>query len=254
MSFPPESTIMTATSLIPRITAMVIVFASCKTQSPPLPAGQAAVADSVAHPKWYLHDEISPDGRFAITVPKREFLENSTSRNQLIELKTGRVVANLEGDVAYDHSNHGSYQGKWSTDGELLCWEIGGKWAQMSLVFVQLNHGMLKWQKDYTPDCVNEILRRLKAASPAAYQREKEWNKGNGSAYPEGFTVDVVLNRSCRGDVSLPCKLDIDLTSDPKHLHGTHRIDAWMDATIDKAGKLTFGEFQPKRRPQLDKF
>jgi hypothetical protein len=54
----------------------------------------------------------------------------------------------------------------------------------------------------------------LKQQNPVGFARAKEENRGNGEAYPEGFTIDVTLADGAHPH--LPVSVHVDLTSDPK--------------------------------------
>jgi hypothetical protein len=168
----------------------------------------------------------------------------------VVEIKTGKLVVELDGWEAWNHSNHGGYGAKWSQDGLILHWEVEGKWTSLVVVIVKMNEGRFVWQKDIVPACWKAILAKTKATNPVAYTREKEENKGNGAAYPEGFTVDVRVDDEESTPLKLPLKVYIDLTSDPK---SSRRgiIDSWMNAVLGKDGKLTFGAFKFEKRPGL---
>lgn len=193
----------------------------------------------------------SPDGKLGVTKPVSEFSEAiKDPKNRLVEVKTGRVIADLEGDTAWNRMNHGSTVTQWSADGSLLHWWVEGKWSAMAQVIVKLTDTKVVWQKDLVPICWKTILQKTQAADPKGYAREKEQNKGSGSAYPEGFTVDVRVDDD-QVPLKLPLKVRVDLTSDPKDLHGSNKIDAWLDAVLSEDGKLTFGTFKRERRPDL---
>ena len=207
---------------------------------------------AVPIPKDYTIEILSPDHRFGVTIPSGY---NSSAGNTLVEVKTGRAVVDLEhtyGEVISHQMNHGGFEGKWSADGSLLYWGAFGKWTSDSIDILKLKDGKVLWQKNLNPDCLRTILERTKAADPEGYAKEKEWNKGNGAAYPEGFAIDVRLVPG--QSLALPLKVHVDLTSNVK---GVERddprlpfgIDSWLDAVLDQDGKLTFGEFHMGSRP-----
>lgn len=215
----------------------------------PIPRSWTANAPASARVPDLDHYELrarSPDGRYAVTVPKLEFDDRIVSpQNYLIEVTTGNVLDRLEGADGWDRMNHGGCDGAWSNDGSILVWIVDGKWTTDGVVVVKLRNGKVEWAKDLSPLCQQAILSRAKAIDPAAYEREKEWNKGNGSAYPEGFTIDV---RAPETNLGFPMKIEIDLTSDPKDGH-KERIDGWLDAALDENGNLSFGALHSERRP-----
>ncbi len=152
--------------------------------------------------------------------------------------------------------NHGGGDGIWSENSKLLLWVTEGKWTTDSVVVVKFKGADVAWMIDLSPPCQKAILVRTKAADPAASAREKEWNKDNGAAYPEGFTIDVSTGDASGEEPRLPLKVRVDLTSNPKGNSDAdaiqhQAIDAWLDATLDEYGVLTFGKFQAERRPDL---
>ena len=200
---------------------------------------------------------ISPDGRLGVTVPVLQFEDKiKDPKNRLVAVKTGKVIADLDCKwEAWNRSNHGSYAAKWSEDGALLRWTVGGKWFNDSMVIVKLKDHSVVWQKDLAPECQKTILKLIKAKVPEAYVREKKWNEGSGAAYPEGFSVDVRTEDDAAAPKKLPLKVYVDMTSDPKGIHTEAKdglaIDAWLNAVLDENGKLTFGDLHLERRPGL---
>ena len=205
----------------------------------------------------YTIEVLSPDRRYGITVPN-DF--QSDAGNTLVEVKTGRAIVELEsfdGEIIANHMNHGGFDGKWSADGTLLYWGAFGKWTSIAIDILKLKDGKVLWQKNLSPTCQKAILEKTKAADPKGYAREKKQNKGNGSHYPEGFTIDVQLDS--REPLKLPLKVHVDLTSDvkagaePDDPRLPLRVDSWMEAVLNDDGRLVFGEFHMGRRPEPSK-
>ncbi len=194
----------------------------------------------------------SPDHRTGVTVPALEFEDAiKVPKNRLVEVKTGRVIADIVGLEAWDRTNHGGYLAKWAADGSLLHWEVGGKWFPMTLAIIKLKDNKVEWQADLMPVCQKAILARTKVAAPAQYEAEKKANEGNGEAYPEGFSVDVRTDDTDEQPVKLPLKVHVDLTSDPKEGH-PGMLDSWLDGVLGEDGKFTILSFKLGRRPGLD--
>ena len=133
---------------------------------------------------------LSPDHRYGVTVPG---LDMPNPHNSLIETKTGRLLAEIQAATGYEQANHISLlPSRWTRDNSYLLWEVDGKWCDTALVLLKLENGNVEWQRDLLTIGQQAILARTKQAAPGKYRDAKEQNKGNGSAYPDGFTVDVV--------------------------------------------------------------
>jgi len=174
---------------------------------------------------------ISPDGRYGVIIPVLDMHPDSESpKNRVIELKTGKTIAVIKTRwAAWNVMSHGGVlPSRWSPDASLLLWEVDGKWFRDAVVLLKFKDDALEWQCDITALAHREILERTKRAAPEKYTKAKKANEGNGSAYPEGFTIEVVA----LGPISLPLNVKAALTSDPKQIEGspetwfgTHRDD-----------------------------
>ena len=204
---------------------------------------------------------LSPNHRYGVTVPQWEHSDEiDNPRNKVVEVKTGRVLAVIHTETGWDHSGHyvSVLPSRWSPDGSLLLWHVDGKWSPTALVLLKIEDGTVKWQIDLLKTAQQAILTRTRKAKPHEYLAAMKANAGNGSAYPDGFTVDVFCaggesGDSCSLPVSLPLKVHADLTSDPKGIGFEYitKLDAHLDAVVDKNGKFTVTEFHlvPIRLP-----
>ena len=88
------------------------------------------------------------------------------------------------------------------------------------------------------------IARKIspKAAAPERYAAAVKANAGSGSAYPEGFTVDVKAELPLK----LPLKVHAVLTSNPKMIEAPDmpNLDSNLEAVVDKDGKFTVTSFR----------
>src|SRR5205085_2955922 len=128
---------------------------------------------------------------------------------------------------------------QWSKDGSLLLWEVYGKWFSQSLVLLKFNNGVLEWQTDILAAAQSEMLARAKRAAPKQYAVARAANAGNGSAYPEGFTIAV----AALGPVSLPLRIQAALTSDPKQIESFPRLGSQLTGLVDDHGKFEVTAF-----------
>ena len=199
-----------------------------------IPKGYVAVADAK-----------SPDGTLGVIVPDAKHPAKgkaaAAQKDQLIELKTGRVVTSLNGDVADNGGNNTELAPRWSTDGTVLSWFVDGKWGSMAMTVVKLEKGKVAWQKDVRADAIAHLLPALQQAAPKAYAAAKAANKGNGSWYPDGLTVDV--RASGTGAIALPMNVAITVTANPKQMDDfpkDAKLDGTMSGTLAADGTLTY--------------
>lgn len=194
--------------------------------------------------KFLIPDHtLSPDGRYGVTVPVFDLtLDDETGiTNNLVEVGTGRVLTTIRAETGYDRAlNHRAIKpSRWSADGALLLWEVDGKWSPNAFVLLKLEDGKVVWQRDLLRLAEQAILERTRKASPEKYAAAKKDNAGNGSAYPEGFTIDV----EARGPVSFPLRIRAILTSDPKGISAPPLLESFLDAVVDQQGKFKVRDF-----------
>jgi hypothetical protein len=203
----------------------------------------AAFAADPKAPKGFMvpGSSLSPDKRFGVTVPIRaEHGEDAEPKNSLIEVKTGRVLAVIKAETAWDHANHREVMpSRWSKDGALLLWEVDGKWFHDAFVLIKIEDGNVKWQTDILKAAQQEILARTKKATPKKYAAAKKQNEGSGSAYPEGFSVDV----DAVGGITTPLRVKVVLSSNPKGIEGIPSLYSHMEAVVDSEGRFAVKDF-----------
>jgi hypothetical protein len=186
---------------------------------------------------------LSPDHRYGVTVPG---LDTPNPHNSLIEIKTGRVLAEIQADTGYERANHISLlPSRWTKDNSFLLWEVDGKWFDTALVLLKLENGEVVWQRNLLEIGQQAILARTKRAAPRKYRAAKEQNKGNGSAYPDGFTVVVTVGGKEGESLSLPLAIFVSLTSNPKGQEDPKfiNLDAELEASMNSEGKFTVTKF-----------
>jgi hypothetical protein len=129
----------------------------------------------------------------------------------------------------------------WSADSSVLLWKVNGKWFPEALVLLKLNDGREQWQLDLMKTSQRAILARTKKASPQRYAAAKQANSGNGSAYPEGFTVDVKTDED---KIAFPFHVLVDLTANPKQFPGfPANLDSYLDAVVTPDSKFVVKSF-----------
>ncbi|HSI13022.1 MAG TPA: hypothetical protein VK961_13315 [Chthoniobacter sp.] len=193
-------------------------------------------------PKGHIvaEDSHSPDQRYAVTVFNNSAMEEppaGADANRVIELKTGRVVAVLPGEPGLVRMNHGDLMpARWSADSSVLLWEVAGKWFHDAMVLVRLDQGKLLWQRDVLKLLQQEILTRTRTLNPKTYARVKKDHIGWGSAYPEGFCVEVeALN-----PIAFPLRVRARLASETKV---ESILDTHLEGEINAKGELKITKF-----------
>lgn len=188
----------------------------------------------------YTH---SPDGRYGVTVPIFAAVKDDETEptNNLVEIRTGRVLAVIHADPGYDRAlnYHETLPSRWSPDGSLVLWEVAGKWFSDAVVLLRLENGRVAWQRDLLRLAQEAILSRTRKAAPEKYAAAKTANAGNGSAYPDGFSIDV----EARDPIALPLRVRAVLTSDPKATGSVPKLESHLDAVVDEQGNLKVTDF-----------
>ena len=202
---------------------------------------------------------LSPDHTYGVTVPENAHYDDiHNPQNKLVEVKTGRVLAVIKANAGWDRGNYDNVlPANWSADGSLMLWHVDGKWSPTALVLLQIEKGTVKWQIDLLKTAQQAILAQTKKAQPQTYAAAKKQNAGSGSAFPDGFTVDVSAGGSDASPlttsteapkpISLPLAVHADLTSNPKQLDSFPKnaeLDSELDGVVDENGKFTVTKFQ----------
>jgi hypothetical protein len=220
---------------------LAMIFAALGTSN------SAAAGQNVPAGYKILDITLSPDHRYGVTVPD---LDTPNPQNSLVEVETGRVLAVIQADTGYEHANRNSVlPSRWAKDDSLLLWEVDGRWSDTALVLLKLQNGAVAWQLDLLKTGQQAILALTKRAAPKKYQVAKEENRGSGSAYPDGFTIDVVAGADKNQAPSLPLKIHAYLTSNPKAIESLTNLDSRLEAVVDKDGKFRVTNFHLGTRP-----
>lgn len=192
---------------------------------------------------------LSPDKRFGVLVPDEKRYD-AGEKNKLVEVSTGRVLAVIAGEPGMERMNHGGIMpARWATDSSLLLWCVSGKWFPRAFVLIKLSDGKVQWQMDLLKTAQQEILARARKAAPEKYAAAKKQNAGNGSAYPEGFTVDVTTGGEEGTPITLPLRVQVTVTSNPKGLEDYPKnaeLDATLEAEVIANGKFKVLQFNLK--------
>jgi hypothetical protein len=218
---------------------LAVVFAAFATLN------GAAAEETVPAGNKILDITLSPDHRYGVTVPSTvPDSYDPNPQNRLVEVETGRVLTLIQADTGYERANHNEVlPSRWAKDDSLLLWEVDGKWFDTALVLLKLQHGAVVWQLDLLKAGQQAILALTKRDAPKKYSVAKEENRGSGSAYPEGFTVDVKAKGDKNDALSLPLKVRVYLTANPKEIEGRTNLESRLDAVVDKDGKFRVTNF-----------
>ena len=195
-----------------------------------------------------LPSSVSPDGRYGVLVPDEAHYSEGVPQNKLIEIATGKVIATIDAETGMENMNHGGAVAAWSKDGALLHWMVEGKWFPRAKVLIKMSEGTVLWQTNVLKEAQREILARAKKAKPVNYAAAVKQNKGNGSAYPDGFTVNVESALDGKNP-TLPFPVLVTLTSNPKGIEDYPKgaeLNAEMKATVDVEGRFNVIKFTVK--------
>jgi hypothetical protein len=198
----------------------------------------------------------SPDHRYGVMVPVQPdegAQEPDDRKNKVVDLSTQNIVAVIQADPGYNHALnfHETAPPRWSANSSVLLWKVDGKWFPDALVLLRLEKDKEKWQLDLLRAAQNAILQRTKEVAPKRYAAAKKVNAGNGSAYPDGFTVFVTTDGEDSKSVSLPLSIHVDLTANPKHAENFQaNLDSHLDAVVTDDGKFVVKDLKLGARPR----
>lgn len=223
-----------------------------------VPAG-VALGKPVIEPSSH-----SPDGEYGVTAfaNASEAVAAGDDGNKLVNLYTGKIVGLIDAEPSMTRMNRGGIlPARWSSDSSLLLWEAEGRWSPCALVLVKIKEGKIEWQRDLLKIAQKAILVRTRKAAPGKYAAAKKWNAGSGSAFPDGFTVNVRAEgdkprggsgEAVRGEpVSLPLKVHAELTSNPKGLDCPKgaELDSELDGDVNQRGEFSVSHFRLRDSP-----
>ena len=230
------------------IAVLAVLMMTALGEAAPPPDASVAAPDISAGtnnglPSGFIlsKESISPDGRYGVAVPVYAELGSGNPKDILFDIRERRVVAVIDATPGWDRAlNYNEVlPARWSPDNSLLLWEVAGKWFPTALVVMKLEGGRLKWQVNLLKTVQQAILARTKKAAPQAYAAAKKANKGNGWAYPEGFTVDLKVVGP--DPLGFPLQVVAGLTSNPKQIADFPDLDARMEGNLhsDAVFKVT---------------
>ncbi|MEO6970913.1 MAG: hypothetical protein ABI217_08465 [Chthoniobacterales bacterium] len=216
-------------------------------------------------PSFSLPDfTVSPDHRYGILLPEEDHSLPNVPGNQLVEIATDRVITTIKAQTGLS-DDEDSKTVRWSNDNSLCLWEVEGRWSPRILVLIKIEDGKCPWQIDLLKIGQQEILARTRKAAPGKYAAAKQQNKGNGTAFPDGFTVNVRVEGEIQNvrsgnpeaglkgpPVALPLKFHAELTSNPKQIERWPKeaqLDSALDGLVTVDGKVTVTRFRLRGKP-----
>jgi len=107
---------------------------------------------------------------------------------------------------------------------------------------------------EHPQEAQKATLARTLAARAKAYAAAKKQNRGDGSAYPDGFTIAVTTPADADEPVALSLAVHAELTSNPKVIEDypkAAQLDSTLDGVVGTNGKFTVKKFSvgwPMRR------
>jgi hypothetical protein len=190
----------------------------------------------------------SPDGRYGVMIPvwhDQGAQERDDRMNKVVELRTNHVVAVIPAEPGYNRALnfHKAAPPSWSSDSSLLLWKVEGKWNPDALVLLKIEQNRAKWELDLLKTAQQAVLSRTRKASPQQYEVCKQANRGNGAAFPDGFTVNVTTDGQNTKTVSLPLRVHADLSANPKQIENLPDLDSHLDAVVTADGRFVVKDF-----------
>lgn len=203
------------------------------------------------HPDYVLRaSTFSPRKRYGVQVPFEYPVgtddDDDDRKDRVVEVGSGRLVAVLDAVPGYNRrlNFNAVTPPRWSPDEALLLWKVDGKWNPDALVMVKIHEGREVWQLNLLKTAQQALLRRTKAAAPEKYLAAKKANAGNGSAFPDGFTVFVSTDGEDGRTVALPLNVRVDLTANPKITDGYPGVlESHLDGVVTKEGEFVIERF-----------
>ncbi len=192
----------------------------------------------------------SPDEHYGVTIPVFHIeaaKQPDHRKNNLVDRRSGEVVAVIHADPpGYDRAlnHHEAPVARWTSDSSILLWKIGGKWCPDSLALLKIEQNKAKWQLDLLRTAQQALLSRTRQAAPDQYKVCRRANSENGSAFPDGFTIDVTTDGEDTKTVSLPLTVHADLTANPKQIEGDPNLDSHLDGVVTRDGKFIVKDFK----------
>jgi len=193
---------------------------------------------------------VSPDGRYGVLVPDvAHYKENGPPQNQLVEVKSGAVLATIDAETFAEGSN-GDLRCAWSQDGSVLVWYVEGHLMPSAYIMLKVEGDKVAWQVDVAKSVQQIIVPQAKSAAPENYAAAVKFNKGNGSAYPDGFTVTETFPEA---GFTLPWQGRALLNSNPKNFPSSGpdttippsaNLGARIDFIIARDGAFSAADFQ----------
>ena len=192
---------------------------------------------------FILADEsLSTNRVYGVLVPDGGHFNGKPDQNSIVEVKTGRILGPIYGETGQSSGNPGGSSAKWSADSSILVWTVEGKWGPLEIMVVELKGGKITRQSELLKPIRNELLAALKKERPVEYASAREANRGNGSAYPGGFTVDVHCSRP---DAKRRITFAAGLTSDLKEaLAPDEQLEAYGEGEFIPGQSIVFHTFK----------
>jgi hypothetical protein len=197
----------------------------------------------------------SPDHRYGVMIPvwHDEGAQQPDDRmNKVVDLRTQSVIAVIHTFPGYNYplNFHETAPPRWSADSSILLWKVNGKWNPDALVLLKIEQNRGKWELDLLKTAQQAVLSRTRNGAPQQYEICEKANAGNGSAFPDGFTIDVITDGENSKTVSLPLGVHADLSSNPKQIENFPNLDSHLDAVVTPDGKFVVKNFHLGSRKQ----
>jgi hypothetical protein len=189
---------------------------------------------------------ISPNKLYGVTVPSGSSADPGAiaKENDIVELSDKKILGCINAETAFAHMNNLEIlPAWWSSDDSCFLWQVSGPWGMYTQMLICLKGDKITWQLDVLKVLQRTILTRTEAVDSKKFLAAKKANWGNGSAYPETFTIDSRAENANKGPLVFPVRFHVYLTSNPKGADGIPNLDSSMEAIMSQDGVIKITKF-----------
>jgi hypothetical protein len=151
-------------------------------------------------------DTVSPDGKYGLIFPDREFNDNP-GRDFVVAFDPPQILTLLQTDQPeFEGRNHGGYAVEWSDDSSVALVTLDGKWGPSDFILLELQNG--------------KVTRTTNLGTKIRQLLEPDYKKAKAEPYNDYYHFifedqDPVVP-FCTLEKSALVRIDAFATSDPK--------------------------------------